>query len=67
MNFGDLLIKLRKEQGYSQAELSRRSGIYQRYICRVERGEASPAIDKAKKMLNAMGYDLYIDKFKINQ
>lgn len=66
MNFGDLIIKLRKEQGYSQAELSRRSGIYQRYICRVERGESSPAIDKAKKMLNAMGYDLYIDRFKVN-
>lgn len=65
MNFGDMIIKLRKEKGYSQAELSRRSGIYQRYICRVERGEASPAVDKAKKILNAMGYDLYIDQFKI--
>lgn len=67
MNFGELIIKLRKEKRWSQAELAARSGIYQRYICRIERGEASPAIDKAKKMLNAMGHDLYVDKFKINQ
>ena len=56
--FGELVRRLRLEQGYSQEEFSFRAGLHQTYVSSVERGERNVTIGTADKMARALGTTL---------
>lgn len=55
MNFGEKLVILRKEKGWSQTELAKRIGVHLGHISRIEHGKASPSIDVLKRTCTALG------------
>jgi transcriptional regulator with XRE-family HTH domain len=56
--FGNRLLSLRKERGWSQPELSKKVGTSGAIIGRYERGEITPSIEVAKKLADAFGVTL---------
>lgn len=48
-------------QGISQSELSRRSGVPQKTISRMENGLSSPALSTLIKLLNTLHLDISIN------
>ncbi len=56
--FGNRLLNLRKEQGWSQPELGKQVGTSGAIIGRYERGEITPSIEVAKKLADAFGVTL---------
>lgn len=52
--FGELVRRLRKEQGYSQEEFSFRVGLHQTYVSSVERGERNVTIQTADRIAKAL-------------
>lgn len=56
--FGNRLLSLRKEQGWSQPELGKKIGTSGAIIGRYERGEITPSIEVAKKLADAFGVTL---------
>lgn len=53
-------IQARKKNNLSQRELSKKTGIKQPAIARIERGLHSPKVDTLMKLLFAMGYTLRV-------
>lgn len=51
------LKQLRETKGFSQNELSKRSGVTQSNISRIESGEHSPKIGTLQKLAIALGID----------
>lgn len=58
------LVKARKEQGISQRELEKLSGVKQPVIARIETGTSSPQLDTVLKLLAALGKTLAIVPMK---
>ncbi len=56
--FGNRLLSLRKEQGWSQPELGKKVGTSGAIIGRYERGEITPSIEVAKKLADTFGVTL---------
>ena len=56
--FGNRLLNLRKERGWSQPELGKQIGTSGAIIGRYERGEITPSIEVAKKLADAFGVTL---------
>lgn len=56
--FGQQLLTLRKQKGWSQPELSKKVGTSGAIIGRYERGEITPSIEVAKKLADAFGVTL---------
>lgn len=56
--FGNRLLNLRKERGWSQPELGNRVGTSGAIIGRYERGEITPSIEVARKLADAFGVTL---------
>lgn len=56
--FGNRLLNLRKERGWSQPELGKRIGTSGAIIGRYERGEITPSIEVAKKLADTFGVTL---------
>lgn len=56
--FGNRLLRLRKERGWSQPQLGKQIGTSGAIIGRYERGEITPSIDVAKKLADAFGVTL---------
>ncbi len=52
------LSALRKEKKISQQELAEIAGIHPNVLGRYERGEASPSVEMASKLSNALGVSL---------
>lgn len=52
--FGELVRRLRQEQGYSQEEFSFRVGLHQTYVSSVERGERNVTIQTADRIAKAL-------------
>ena len=52
------LSALRKEKKISQQELAEMAGIHPNVLGRYERGEASPSVEMASKLSNALGVSL---------
>lgn len=59
MSFQEILIQKRKEQGLSVYSLSARSGVPKSTIFSYEKG-VSPTLDKADKLLTALGVSMRI-------
>ena len=58
MNTGNIIIALRKDKAWSQADLSKQSGVSREMVGKYERGEAVPSIEAAKKIADAFGVSL---------
>lgn len=56
------MISLRKKQSISQKELANLTGTKQQTISRIEKKENSPSLKFFCKLLNALGYELSIQK-----
>lgn len=54
------MIKARQEQGLTQRELEKLSGIAQPVIARMEKGTTSPSLDTVLKFLVPLGMTLKI-------
>jgi transcriptional regulator with XRE-family HTH domain len=76
MGLEQRLSALRKEKKMSQQELADMAGIHPNVLGRYERGEASPSIDMASKLANALvvsldylvgNTDLELDKALIDK
>jgi DNA-binding XRE family transcriptional regulator/quercetin dioxygenase-like cupin family protein len=53
-NVGALLKKVREQNGLSQRELAKRSGVTHSSISMIEQGQNSPSINSLEKILNAI-------------
>src|ERR1700742_4481887 len=58
MNIGKIIAGLRDTKGWSQADLATKSGVSRVMIGKYEREEATPSIDAAKKIADALEVSL---------
>ena len=56
--FGELVRKLRSEQGFSQEGFAYRVGLHRTYVGQIERGEKNVTILTANKLAKALGITL---------
>lgn len=56
--FGELVKKLRLENGMSQEKLGELCGLHRNYIGAIERAERTPSIVTADKLARALGTSL---------
>lgn len=54
------LVKLRKDNGFSQTELAQHAGLKQQVISRMENRENSPTLRTLCNLLDTLGYQLKI-------
>jgi len=59
--FLSLLMMARLEQGISQAELAKRSGVEQATIARIERGRTNPSLTTLLKLTRALQCSLVVE------
>lgn len=57
-DFGDRLLQLRKQRGWSQPELARRIGTSGDIIGRYERGEMTPSVQVARRIARVLDVTL---------
>ncbi len=55
------MIDARKDQHLTQKELSRRTGITQADISRIENGTRNPSLDMIKRLARGMGMQLKLE------
>jgi transcriptional regulator with XRE-family HTH domain len=55
------MVKIREEQGLSQAQLAEKCNMKQSVIARMETAVHSPQIDSLLKILTPLGYTLKIE------
>ena len=53
MDIGKIIMNLRKDRNWSQADLATKTGVSQVMIGKYERGDAIPSFDVAKKIADA--------------
>ncbi len=54
VRFGEKMRKIRLDLGYSQEELSFKTGLHRTYISSVERGKRNISITNIKKLADAL-------------
>lgn len=57
-------VEARKKSGFTQRELSEKSGVKQPIIARIERNVNSPQVSTLMKLLYSMGYTLKVVPLK---
>lgn len=57
-------IDARKMNGFTQKELSERTGIAQGDICKLERGNANPSLRTLQRLAKGLGMSLKIEFVK---
>ena len=58
MDFGHMVVALRKEQGISQTDLATQLGIHKNVLGRYERSEVLPSIKIARKIADILDVSL---------
>ncbi|WP_074408850.1 helix-turn-helix domain-containing protein [Aquimarina megaterium] len=58
MDFGSIVVELRKKQGISQTDLAARLGIHKNVLGRYERNEVLPSIEIARKIADILDVSL---------
>jgi transcriptional regulator with XRE-family HTH domain len=58
MDFGSVVVGLRKEQGISQTDLASQLGIHKNVFGRYERNEVLPSIEIARKIADILDVSL---------
>lgn len=61
------LVTARCDQGLTQKELSKQTGIRQSNISRIEQGKCSPTMDTLKKLAEGLGMRIQIQFVKKNR
>ena len=51
--------EMRKKEGWSLLELSRRSGVHSKMLSKMEKGEGNPSYEAVCKVMEAMGFKVY--------
>lgn len=59
-NIREAIRNGRIEQGWSQAEAGRRSGLTQKHVSNIERGKLVPRFDTLYELLLTLGLDLVL-------
>lgn len=60
--FAEILLKSRKQKGFSQSELAKKSGFTKRAIQYWEKGAKSISLENADRLLTALGVEINIGK-----
>lgn len=60
--FAEILLKSRKQKGFSQSELAKKSGFTKRAIQYWEKGNKSISLENADRLLTALGVEIKIGK-----
>jgi transcriptional regulator with XRE-family HTH domain len=60
--FAEILLKSRKQKGFSQSELAKKSGFTKRAIQYWEKGKKSSSLENADRLLTALGVEIKIGK-----
>ena len=60
--FGDMLIKRRKQLGYTQKYLSEFTGISVSFLTDLENGKNTIELDKALTVANLLGLDVELNE-----
>lgn len=55
VGLGKAIRELRAERGWSQEELSLRTGVHRNYIGGIERAERKPTVETVAVLANALG------------
>jgi transcriptional regulator with XRE-family HTH domain len=58
LDFGSIVITLRKEKGISQTDLASRLGIHKNVLGRYEREEVKPSVEIARKIADILDVSL---------
>ena len=58
MEFGTIVVELRKKQGISQTDLASQLGIHKNVLGRYERNEVFPSIEIARKISDILDVSL---------
>lgn len=58
MDFGSIVVELRKEQGISQTDLASQLGIHKNVLGRYERNEVLPSVEIARKIADILDVSL---------
>src|SRR5665811_2599347 len=58
MPIGEMVQRARRRRGLSQTTLALRAGTDQAAVSRIERGDISPSVETAERLLAAMGMRL---------
>ena len=58
MDFGSIVVALRKKQGISQTDLASQLGIHKNVLGRYERNEVLPSIEIARKIADILDVSL---------
>jgi len=58
MDFGSIVVDLRKKKGISQTDLASRLGIHKNVLGRYERNEVLPSIEIARKIADILDISL---------
>lgn len=58
MDFGSIVVELRKKQGISQTDLASQLGIHKNVLGRYERNEVLPSIEIARKIADILDVSL---------
>lgn len=70
MSFGKNIRRMRQDKGWSQFQLSEKTGIKVNHISRLEQGEGDPKLSTLYKLMDALGCSpdaLLMDVDKMNQ
>jgi DNA-binding XRE family transcriptional regulator len=54
------IIDARKKSGYTQKQLSEKTGIAQGDISKIEKGEANPSLKTLKRLASGMGMRIHL-------
>jgi len=57
-----ILVEFRKDIGLTQSEVSKKSGLTQQMISRIEKLDNSPTLDNFIKYVMALGLKIKVDK-----
>ena len=60
--FAGILLKSRKQKGFSQSELAKKPGFTKRAIQYWEKGKKSISLENADRLLTALGVEIKIGK-----
>jgi transcriptional regulator with XRE-family HTH domain len=61
MDIGTIIADARARAGLTQQALARRAGTSQSAVARIERGQGSPSIETARRLVAAAGFELRIE------
>ena len=63
--FAEILLKSRKQKGFSQSELAKKSGFTKRAFQYWEKGKMRISLENADRLLTALGVEIKIGKTEI--